>query len=186
MQVDSSNSRRGFLVNTFFSLISWLFPLCLAFVATPIIVKALGNELYGIYALFLGFLSFAFTTGVGRVAAKYIPEYRVSGDSAALAETISATLWLSISIGIVQAVILASATAFLVTDILLIEPGLRDIAITSLYLASGAGLVMMVSQVFQSALHGQHRFDSYAFLTNLNGLLLAGGNIFLVWNAYGV
>ena len=73
------NPRKRFAVNTVLSVASWFFPLALAFIATPIIVRGLGNEQYGVFAIALGFVSYAFSSGIGRISAKYIPEFRSSG-----------------------------------------------------------------------------------------------------------
>ena len=60
---------------------TWFLPLGLSFFATPIIVKALGDEDYGIYALVLGFIGYSFNFGIGRAITKYIAEYRASGET---------------------------------------------------------------------------------------------------------
>ncbi len=180
------NQKSRLAANTLLSVASWVFPLCLAFIATPLIVKGLGTEQYGIYAIALGFVSFAFSSGVGRIAAKYIPEYRSSGETEKLSEAVSAAVWLTVTIGCFQALILALAAPYIVTDILLIPPDASEKVLLALYLAAAGGLFLMISYVFQFMLHGLNRFDRLALITNLSAVLLNVGNVLLVVYGYGV
>jgi len=167
-------------------MLSWGIPLCLAFVATPIIVRGIGTEQYGIYAVILGFLSYAFSSGIGKVAGKYVPEFRASGETEKLSAAVSAAFWLTLAVGVLQAVILTVTAPYIVNDILLIPAANADIVLKALYLAAFSGLVLMVSQVFQFSLQGLHRFDLFAVITNVGAILSAAGNIWLVLAGYGV
>ncbi len=167
-------------------MIAWFFPIAVGFVATPILVRGLGAESYGIYALVFGFLSYSFTFGTGKAVAKFIPEYRASGQNEKLSEVISATLWFSLAIALIGAVAIALLASYLVSNVLLIPAESRDAATTAFYLASATGLVTMVGQTFQFVLQGLQRFGSYVLLTNLNGLMLGTGNVILVLSGYGV
>lgn len=186
MSNNNSGIKDRLLGNTLLSIFSWAFPLCLAFIATPILVSRLGNENYGIYALGMTFLTGVFSTGIGKLAAKYVPEFRAAGKPGDLSEAVSATVWLTFSVGILQASVLALAAPYLVSEVLLIEPGLRSTVVAVLYLTCFGGVAVMFSQIFQYVLQGLHRFGSFALITNLNGLILSIGNIFLVVNGYGV
>lgn len=168
------------------SILSWGFPLALAFVTTPILLGRLGNELYGVYALVLGFLTFTFSTGTGKVAAKYVPEYRASGDGEGLSESVSAVLWLTVGLGTIQGLLLAALAGFIVKDILIIAPDLQPTVASALYIAAVAGFLLMVAQVFQSVLQGLHRFDIFAVFVNVSSLLTSGGTIVLVVLGFGI
>lgn len=167
-------------------LFSWGFPLALAFVTTPILIGRLGNELYGVYALVLGFLTFTFSTGTGKVAAKYVPEYRAAGDGKGLSESVSAVLWLTVGLGTIQAILLAALAGLIVRDILAIATDLQATVVSALYVAAVAGFLLMVAQVFQSVLQGLHRFDIYAIFVNVTSLLTGGGTIMLVVLGFGI
>jgi O-antigen/teichoic acid export membrane protein len=186
METKSSPPRHRLSLNSIYSLAAWLFPIILGFIATPILVRGLGNEQYGLLAIVLGFISYSFTFGIGKIAAKYISEYGVSGESQKISESLSATIWFSLAIGLIGSVTLAILAPTLVSNVLLIGPELHDKAVLALTLAAVIGLVTMLSQIFQYALQGLHRFDRYVVITNLNSLILSGGNILLVWLGYGV
>lgn len=180
------NPRKRFAVNTVLSVASWFFPLGLAFIATPIVVRGLGNEQYGVFAIALGFVSYAFSSGIGRISAKYIPEFRSSGEPRKISEVVSATFWLTLAVGVLQAAGLALFAPFLVSDILLVSPDSSREVVYALYLASAGGLLLMTSYVFQFVLQGVHRFDRLALISSLSAILLNVGNVVLVVWGYGV
>lgn len=186
MTDNTHDEKRKITKNVIFSLVAWFFPLVVGFVVTPVLVMSLGMEQYGILALVLGFLSYSFTFGTGKIVAKFIPEYRASEQNEELSEVISATLWFSLSIALIGSVTVVLLSSYLVTNVLLIPLESQETAVTAFYLASATGLVVMAGQTFQFVLQGLHRFGSYVFLTNLNGLMLGVGNVILVLNGYGV
>ncbi|MFN0140370.1 MAG: oligosaccharide flippase family protein [Pyrinomonadaceae bacterium] len=186
MAADQRDGQGRLAKNTIFSMIGWFFPLVLGFVATPVLVTGLGPEQYGILAVILGFLSYSFTFGTGKVVAKFIPEYRAAGEYGKLSEVVSATLVFSLVIGLIGSIAIAVLANYIVSNILLIPTESQDAASKAFYFASATGLALMIGQAFQYLLQGLHRFGSYVLLTNLNGVLLAAGNITLVLNGFGI
>src|SRR5688500_14982179 len=178
--------RRSLATNSFLSVLAWVFPIALGSIATPVLVRNLGTHEYGIFSIALGFISYSFTFGAGKVAAKYVPEYLAAGELERAGESVSATFWLSLSIGVVGSLALVLIAPVLVRDVLLVPRELQEASVYALYLAGAIGLVFMLSQVFQYVLQGLHRFDNYVTLTNFNGLLLGAGNIILAMNGFGV
>ncbi len=172
--------------NGIYSALSWVFPIIFAVIVTPVIVRGLGNELYGLYAVILSFISYSFTFGIGKTAAKYVSEYKATGEIDKISETVSAALWLSLGIGIVGAAIVALTANYIVANVLVIPPPLHDTAVSALYLASLTILMTMLSQVFQSVLQGLQRFDRFVVLTNLSVFLLNLGSVLIVVEGYGV
>jgi O-antigen/teichoic acid export membrane protein len=178
--------KRRLAANTVFSMISWFFPLVVSFFATPIIVRGLGNENYGLYALITGFISYSFGFGIGKTAAKYVSEYKASGETQKISEVLSAIFWFSLAIGLFGTTIIAIFAHFIAAEILQIPPDMQANATIALYLAAGTIVVYMLSQVFQFSLQGLHRFDRYSLLINLNGILINCGGIAIVWRGGGV
>jgi O-antigen/teichoic acid export membrane protein len=172
--------------NGIYSALSWLLPIILAFVATPIVVHGLGTEQYGLYALVLGFISYSFTFGVGRIAAKYVAEFRASGEPDKISESVSATFWFSLLIALLGVTLVALTARLIVVDVLFIPEEHQGVAVSAIYLACVTILFTMLSQVFQYVLQGVHSFDRYLLLTNVAGVLLNFGSIGLVWLGYGV
>src|SRR5215204_4110998 len=107
MASETLPQRRRLAVNSFFSVIAWLFPIIIGFISTPILVHSLGSEQYGLFAVVLGFVSYSFAFGVGKVVGKYVPEFQASGESEKVTQVIAATLWFSLAIGLIGSFALA-------------------------------------------------------------------------------
>src|SRR5215217_7022476 len=120
MSAERKGNRRGLAVNSLFSVVAWIFPIMLGFIATPILVHGLGSEQYGLFAIVLGFLSYSFTFGVGKVVGKYIPELQAAGETEKVTQVVSATFWFSLAVGIVGSVTLALTAPVIVSRLLLI------------------------------------------------------------------
>lgn len=184
---DEKGSRRHRLFkNGIYSVVSWIFPLLLALTVTPIVVKGLGHELYGLYAVILGFISYSFTFGIGKTAAKFVAEFRANGEHEKVSETVSSIFWLSLAFALGGTLIIGLLARPVVVNVLLIQPDLQDEAVTALYLACVVIIVTMLSQVFQFVLQGLQRFDRFLLLGNLSALLLNAGSAAIVIYGYGV
>src|SRR5947209_14846558 len=158
---------RRLAINTVYSVLSWLVPLVLTLVVTPVVLGRLGDSLYGLYAAILGFISYSFTFGIGKAAAKYVAEYRAAGRTDLVSEVVSSVVWLSVALGLIANIAVFLGARWLAADVLLIPPELRETAVVALYLAAVTIGVTMLSQVFQFVLQGIQRFDRFLWLTNL-------------------
>lgn len=174
------------LASSVFGVLSWFTPIILGFVSTPVLVKGLGTEAYGVYALIVGFLTYSFTFGIGKAAAKYAAEYSASGESERLSNSLSAVLIFSVVVGVLGALALALLTPWMVANVLLLSESQRPAAETGLYIACITGLLNMISLVFQNMLQGSHRFGTYLLFSSLSSLLLSTGNIVLAVAGYGI
>lgn len=179
-------SKISLITNSIFSLLSWFLPIVIGFIATPMIVKSLGNRDYGLYAVILGFVSYSFTFGVGRILMKYVAEYRGSGESDKIGEVASATFWLSLGIALSGTLIVVFSAKFIVSEVLYLPADQQEVGVVGLYLACAAIIATMLSQIFQFILQGLNRFGSYSLLTNISGVLLNIGNVTLALLGYGI
>ena len=64
---DTSRSTR-LARNAAYGVLSWLLPLGLTLLVTPSIVRGLGTDLYGLYAIILSFISYSFAFGIGNTS----------------------------------------------------------------------------------------------------------------------
>jgi len=178
----SENATPSLAANILFSSLSWGGPLIFAFIATPYLIRGLGVEVYGYYSLVLVVIGSGFTMGVGKVSAKYIPEYRANGNSTELTRILSASLTLTFAAAVIQASILALASPFIVEDILNVPNSAQSELKTAIYLACLIGPVMMVSQLFQSAAQGLNIFKPATFIINVSAIALNAGAVVLAIN----
>ncbi len=172
--------------NVIYGSLTWILPLGLSFIATPIIVRSLGNSDYGIYALVLGFISYSFTFNFGRAITKYIAEYRVTGETEKIRDVISASFFLNIVIGLAGVFVMCMLATWLVRAVFNIAPEAQDKTITAIYIASGIIFLWMLSQVFTSVLQGIQRFDVYSKIFTANSFVLTLGNLALAYFGFGL
>lgn len=170
------------LRNALYGFSTWGLPLALSFVATPVIVGALGHEQYGIYALVLGFIAYSFNFNIGRAVTKYVAEYNRRGEGARVTELFSAALFLNLSIGLVSLLVVYAAAGPLVERVFMIAPVERQKTVAALYLAGLIIFLTMLGQLFHAVLQGIQRFDLYSKIFNVFNLTLIAGNLALaVW-----
>lgn len=186
MTENRRENSKSIVRNSIYGFSTWLLPLALSFIATPIIVRALGHEDYGIYALVLGFIAYSFNFNVGRAITKYVAEYRAGNEREKIAEVISATLFINLALGGLGLIIIIVSAKFLVIDVLKIAAESQDKSIFALYIAALTIFFLMLNQVFNSILHGLHRFDVYAKIYNLNNISLILGNLALALSGFGL
>lgn len=186
MEAGQSQTSKSIAKNVFYGFLTWILPLGLSFVATPVIVKALGNEDYGIYALVLGFVGYSFTFSIGRAITKYIAEYRANGESEKIRDVISATFFINVVVGLFGVLLICLLANFLVRDVFKIETDAQYKTVIAMYIASAIIFVTMLNQVFNAVLQGIQRFDVYSKIFNINSFALLSGNLVLALLGYGL
>ena len=183
---DSKETGKSIFRNVLYGFSTWVLPLGLSFVATPIIVETLGHKDYGIYALILGIVGYSFNLSFGRAIIKYIAEYRARSESEKIRDVISAAFFINLVVGIIGILAISLSANFLVGNVFQIEAADQSKTVTALYLAAMLIFSLMLNQLFNSILQGIHRFDVYSKIFNFNNLAVLSGNILLALNGYGL
>lgn len=184
MTPEPVDRRKKFVTNSLYGLLSWLLPIIPTFIATPIVIDHLGKEQYGVLVVILGFISYFFTSAIGKVAAKYVAEYRSNGEMEKVSAVISTTLLLGVSITILGSALTAVFARPIVMTVLEIKPGLQDRAVVGVNIAAVTMIALVAGQVFQLVLQGIHRFDRYLLLANLSSMSFSLGSIVLALLGY--
>ena len=179
-------SGKSVIRNVFYGSLTWFLPLCISFIATPIIVRSLGNNDYGIYALVLGFIGYSFTFSFGKAITKYVAEYRNTPESDKMTDVISASFVLNCVIGLAGVTIICLLSPWLVREVFRIEEASQDKTIHAMYIATAVIFVSMLSTLFSSMLQGLHRFDIYSKIFTVSGFVSIGGNLVLALMGYGL
>lgn len=187
MRDKSASSAKGIVKNVLFGFSSWILPLLLSFFATPIIVGALGNEDYGIYALVLGFIGYSFNFSIGRAITKYVAEYLVEDQFEKIREVISATLVLNLIVGLIGFLTIFLLTDWFVKDLFQIQEfEAQSKTKSALYISAAIIFFTMLNQVFNSIIQGLQRFDVYSKIFNFQSFFLLTGNVLLAISGYGL
>ncbi|MGB7070318.1 MAG: oligosaccharide flippase family protein [Pyrinomonadaceae bacterium] len=184
--MDTNHGSASISRNVVYGFTTWLLPIILGFIATPVIVRSLGNHEYGIYALVLGFIAYSFNFNLGRAITKYVAEYRASGDTHKIRDIISATLVANIALGLLSLLIIVILSESLVTQVFQLAGPDVETTVTALRISALVVFVLIVTQVFNAILQGLHRFDVFSKLQNANSILLLIGNLFLAINGFGL
>ncbi len=186
MAEQQTDKSKSIVKNVLYGFSTWLFPLGLSFVTTPVVVRALGHEEYGIYAFVLGFIAYSFNFNVGRAVTKYIAQYRANNEQDKISQVISATLFINLFVGLFGLLTILLSAKLLVVDILKISAESQERTIYALQISALTIFVLIFSQVFIAVLQGLHRFDIFAKITNFNNILLIAGNLLLALKGYGL
>lgn len=183
---DSKKTGKSIFRNVLYGFSTWFLPLGLSFFATPIIVKNLGNEDYGIYALVLGVISYTFNVNFGRAVTKYIAEYRAAGANEKIREVVTASLLINLTFGVVAVLTICFSARWLANDVFQIAPDDQTKAVVALSIAALTIFSLMLNQVFSAILQGIYRFDVYSKIFNFNNVATLTGNLILAYQGFGL
>ena len=186
MEKKHTETSRSIARNVLYGFSTFVLPLGLSFVATPILIANLGRQNYGIYMLVLGTVGFSFIFSFSRAITKYIAEYRAGGENEKIPNLISVAFLVNLVIGLACVLIICLAAKWLVSNVLKIEPAAQPEAVIALYIASSLIFLAMLSQIFTAILQGIHRFDIYSKIFNLNNIALLSGSIILAVSGFGM
>lgn len=177
---------RNIFRNVIYGLSTWILPLGLSFFATPLILRTMGSEEYGIYSLVLGIIAYSFGLNLGRAIIKYVAEYRINGETGKIKDLIASVLFINLIFGILTNVVFFTASRYVVVNVLQIDADSQERAVTALYIAGVTIFFAIFNQLFASILQGVHRFDVYSKISFLNSVALTSGNIILALSGYGL
>jgi O-antigen/teichoic acid export membrane protein len=139
-----------------------------ALVMTPFLIRELGQDGFGVWALalsfsFLGGYASLTDLGIETAAARYIAEARSDNDGIAASETASSAMAFFGLVALVATPILA-ALAFPLTDVFNIEGDLRDEAAVCFALFAAQLLFEMPARVFFAVVEGAQRYDVFQLI----------------------
>jgi len=186
MEKKHSETSRSIARNVLYGFSTFILPLGLSFLATPIIIANLGLQNYGIFMLVLGFVGFSGIFSFSRSITKYIAEFRSQGENEKISDVISVAFFINLAVGLVGILIIWLTAEWLVSDVLKIEVEAREQSVIALYIVSLIIFLAMVTQIWTAILQGIHRFDVYSNIFNLNNIAVLSGNILLASFGFGI
>jgi O-antigen/teichoic acid export membrane protein len=181
-----NKKRLTFAKNSLLGVLSWGLALVPSLIATPLIVRQIGTESYGLYVTLIGITSYFFTHGTGRTATKYIAEYRGTPKSRRIGQAVAASLFVSVISTLVGVVILSLSASWVVRDVLKLPDGQQATGITGIYLAGIIILGSAGAQTWQFVLQGFNRFATVLWISNSISFLLSVGSLVLALLGFDV
>ncbi|HMA55068.1 MAG TPA: flippase [Acidobacteriota bacterium] len=147
--------------NTVLNLVGLVVPLAVGFVTIPMVVRALGNERFGILALVwvvLGYFGL-FDLGLGRTTTRYVADCLGRNDREKLPGYLWTTVALQTAIGLAAACLSHFAAPLIARRLLNIPAGFEAETILTLRLVGWSLPVMFVASSFRGVLEAAQRFD---------------------------
>lgn len=153
-------TKKRFAFNITMNSIGMAFGMLIPFFLTPIVIRSLGNDAYGIWILsvstvgYLGLLDLGLRSAVIR----YVSKAEAKGHESDARNAIGAALWFRILLA-ACAVLLSVVLAFVFPHLFKLPNGLTRPAQITVLMCAFAVSVTLVSGVFSAVLNAIHRFD---------------------------
>jgi O-antigen/teichoic acid export membrane protein len=176
----------GALRNAVYGASTWMLPIGLSFVATPVIVNSLGHKGYGVYAMILGIIGYSFNLNTGRAVTKYVAGFRSGGDRMLIARAVAATLAVNLAVGTAGGLALGLASEWLARAVLRVDDRFAPDAVAGLWLAGAIIFATMQWQALLAVIQGFQRFDLFSRFTNAASVLTVGGAAALAFGGAGI
>ena len=147
--------------NSLYSLAAFTVPIILSFFVTPFVVKHLGTEDYGMYALVLSFIGFFAIAdlGVSPALVKYTAEYNARKEYLTLSRIFSSVIFFYLFIGTLAGIGIALFGWLVAPNLIKVSPGAAGKLQLVFYVAAFGFLCNMVLGAFAAIPGSLQRFD---------------------------
>lgn len=186
--VGSASKARIVTRNVGYNFAAQIWFLVLALVTTPYIVRELGVETYGLFALIVSLTGyFAFLDlGLGTATVKYLSEFRGRGDDEAVGKIVGTSVAAYLVLGVAGGAGIALFSSFLAQLLLDLPADQASLARAALFVAAVGFLVNMPLTVFSAIPNALQRMDLANRRSILFGTMSVAGTVVLLWLGYGL
>jgi len=155
--------------NVFYSVLDYASQPALMLVATPILLRHLGVQQYGVWMLVNSIAATAsgLGGGFGDGATKYVAMYRGQGDRAGVIRSLGAVLAIHSALGSVSALVMIGLAPWLITHVFAVPPTLREVGIAAVRISAALLFVRFVESVFVAAIRGCEHYKPTVILSVL-------------------
>lgn len=166
------DTKKTVISNSIYNSLGWVIQTGLNLILISLIIKRIGINEFGIYAIALTIVGyFSIIQGLNQAALKYISEYHVKNDLFALKQVISTSLLISILIGAVGLFLLSFFSSYLATDVFNIPAILITKAKLTFNVIGIGFLFTTVSLTLMSIPQGLQRYDISNKITTSTGIM---------------
>ena len=169
-QAETTTLTQGLTRNTIFNMIGWIWPIGISILSVPFIVKNLGNDAYGIFAIvsivagYLGLLSGPVVMG----SVRFIAEAYAHKEWSALREAVTAGLVINGALSTLGGLVLFFSADMLARKVFAIPPTLITSAVTVFRLAALSFFINEIAGTLESIPTAMRRYD----ILNVVGLIV--------------
>lgn len=170
---------KKFVLNSFYSIISWLVPIIIMFVSVPIFMKHLGTNMYGVYILLNNIVYFISLINFGTADSvlKYVSELK-KDESRGISDILNTSLSVNLITSLLFLIIVIIFRKFIIVRFLKLTVNSYNVGI--LVTSALVFVVNFLSNNFISFFKGLQIFKVNMILTILNNIVLNVGLILLV------
>lgn len=185
-----STRARIILANTGFNIAGMAVTSLIALVLTPLLLRGLGSEMFGVWALFGVVIALAqmLDFGLGRALVRRVAQGRSHGQWSLIAAHFNSDLWpLLALVGLLTALVWLAAVPL--ARLLGVPDDLIAVAAVVLRLMAFSFLPILCTLILTAALEGAQRMGYTSLATVLNRLTFAGVAVLAVsqgWDLAGV
>lgn len=147
--------------NSTYAIVEYAWPIALAIIVTPYIVRGLGASAYGVLsiaAITLGFFGLL-DLGIGGAAIRAVAQHLEREDVEGAAKVVGTVVTAYLLIGAIGASALALATPVLVSQVLSVPLDLQPAARAAFYISAAGFPVTLIVGAFASVPKAAQRFD---------------------------
>ncbi len=179
---------RGLTRNTIFNLIGWVWPIGLSILTVPFIVKSLGNDAYGVFAIvsivagYLGLLNGPIAMGSVRFMAEAFAHEQWSE----LREAMAAGLVINVALSALGGLIMFLAAEVLARKVFAIPPILVTTSVTVFRLAAFSFFINGVAGTLESIPTAMRRYDILNIVGLFVGTLNTVAIVLALWWGWGL
>jgi O-antigen/teichoic acid export membrane protein len=173
---------RRISTNAVYQLLAQAGVLVLNLVASPVIVRGLGLEAYGLLVLvgittnYFGFVEL----GLGRATIQLLAQHRARGEAAELRQVFWTAAGAYLVLGLVGAAALVGTAPLMVRHVLAISPGAESQALRAFVIGAAGLVIAMQRDVASSVATAMERFDLVSRVTLGVGAVQTAVNVGLV------
>lgn len=187
--MNQMKSKQNQIVRSIYtSFISWGWPVLLSFTITPLILKYLGDDGYGIRAVILtvsGYFAL-FDLGLNGAGTKYLAEFNAKNDNKSIEELLSTTRIVYLIMGFFGLFIIFISSPWLCKSVFNIPDVLVNESVTAFRLSGVGFLLGMITWWLSSIPTGLQRYDIFNGISIFYGTINVLGNLIAVYWGFGI
>ncbi len=173
--------------NVMFSMVAFAWPAALLLIATPVIVRHLGDEAYGVWMLVGNVVAYlSVFNSLQTAGTKYLAEYTAAGARDSVQKLLSTSLVFNLGVGLVGGGALFLCASPLAVSVFKIPVGLQAESITAFRLAGVGFCFGAIGWWAAGILAGLQRFDWLASVLVATTTASTLGGLLAAWSGRGV
>jgi O-antigen/teichoic acid export membrane protein len=176
------------ILNLFTSALAWGWPVLLAFFVTPVLVRGMGNDSYGIRGLTTALVGYfaVMDLGLNGAVTKFLAEYVAKDDKVLIKQLLGTTLLTYVVVGLTGGIIIWCLAEWISNSVFSVPIYLRLESIWA-FRITGIGFFFSMIIWWGSAIPaGVQRFDVFNFISIAFGTVTSLGSLVAIWLGWGL